>query len=73
MRPELSWVHARSLLVAPYAYYSDNLNIDLDALILKKTLPAICIFDLEVYRGEMPIIGFRPLSEGERQIPSAKN
>jgi hypothetical protein len=69
MRSELSWVHARSLLVAPYAYYSDTLNTDLDVLVLKKTMPAICIFDLEVYRGQMPIIGFRPLSEVDRQIP----
>jgi hypothetical protein len=69
LRPELSWVHARSLLVAPYAFYADSLNIDLDTLVLKKTMPAICIFDLVVYRGEMPIIGFKPLSEIERQIP----
>jgi hypothetical protein len=69
IRPELSRVHARSLLVAPYAYYADTLNIDIDALLLKEKMAAICIFDLEVYRGEMPIIGFRQLSEVDRQIP----
>jgi len=34
-----------------------------------KTLLALCIFDLDVYRGEMPIIGHRPLSEKDKQIP----
>ncbi len=68
MRPELNWVHARSILVAPYAYYSKTLNIDLDTLVSKKTMPAIFIFDLDVYRGEMPIVGFRPLIEVDKQI-----
>ena len=45
--PELSWVHARSLLIAPYAFYAETLNIDLDALVLRRTMPAVCIFDLE--------------------------
>lgn len=73
IRPELYWVHPRSLIVAPYAFYADTLQIDIDNLTKKKTLPALCIFDLEVYRGEMPIIGYRPLKETDRQIPFPKN
>ena len=69
IRPELYWVHPRSLIVAPYAFYADTLNINIDNLIKKKTLPTLCIFDLDVYRGEMPIVGHRPLSESDRQIP----
>jgi hypothetical protein len=69
IRPELYWVHPRSLIVAPYAYYADTLKIDIDTLVSKKTLPARCIFDLDVYRGEMPIIGHKPLSEKDKQIP----
>jgi hypothetical protein len=58
----LHWFHPRSLIVAPYAYYASSLQIDIDKLITKKTLPALCIFDLDVYRGEMPIVGHKPLS-----------
>ena len=65
----LYWFHPRSLIVAPYAYYADTLNIDIDKLINKKTLPTLCIFDLEVYRGEMPIVGHKPLSLKEKLIP----
>lgn len=53
----------KSLIIAPYAYYSDTLQIDIDNLITKKTLPAIRIFDVEIYRGTMPVIGNRSLSE----------
>lgn len=69
IRPELHWFHPRSLIIAPYAYYSDKMKIDIDDLINKKTLPALAIFDLDVYRGEMPIIGHKPLSEKDKQIP----
>lgn len=72
IRPQLYWVHPRSLIVAPYAYYANTLEIDIDTLINKKNLPALYIFDLDVYRGEMPIIGYRPLSENDRQIPFPK-
>jgi Immunity protein 26 len=66
---KLDWFHPRSLIVAPYAFYADNVEIDVEVLLNKKTLPALCIFDLNVYRGEMPIIGHRPLSEKDKQIP----
>jgi hypothetical protein len=69
IRPELHWFHPRSLFVAPYAYFSDKTEIDIDALISKKTLPTLCMFDLDVYRGEMPIIGHRPLTGKDREIP----
>ncbi|MBN9297711.1 MAG: immunity 26/phosphotriesterase HocA family protein [Filimonas sp.] len=65
--------HPRSLIVAPYAYYANSLNIDIDKLILMKALPALCIFDLEVYRGEMPIIGHRPLSVADAKITMSKD
>jgi hypothetical protein len=68
-RLELHWVHPRSLIVATYAFYADTLHINVDNLIKRKTLPTLCIFDLDVYRGEMPIVGHRPLSEADRQIP----
>jgi Immunity protein 26 len=68
LRPELLWIHPRSFLVTPYAYYSDTLNINLDDLVLKMKMPSICILDLGVYRGEMPVIGFRTLPEADRQI-----
>jgi hypothetical protein len=61
--------HPRSLIVAPYAYYADTLDIDIDKLVNKKTLPTLCIFDLDVFRGEMPIVGHKPLSLKEKLIP----
>lgn len=73
IKPELDWLHPRSLIVAPYAFCSDTLKINLDDLIKLKTLPTICIFDLEVYRGEMPIVGHRVLVEADRQIPFPKS
>jgi hypothetical protein len=72
IRPELHWVHPRSLIVAPYAYYYDSLQIDINELINRKTLPALCIFDLDVYRGEMPIVGNKPLSQKDRLLPFPK-
>ncbi|HEY5771932.1 MAG TPA: immunity 26/phosphotriesterase HocA family protein [Chitinophagaceae bacterium] len=72
MRPEVFGFHPRSLIVAPYAYYADTLKINVDELVYKKTLPSLCIFDLEVYRGEMPIIGHRPLTTKDWQIPFPK-
>jgi hypothetical protein len=72
IRPQLYWVHPRSLIVAPYAYYANTLKVDIDLLLTKKTLPTLCIFDLDVYRGEMPIVGYRPLSEHDKQIPFPK-
>jgi len=65
----LYWFHPRSLIIAPYAHYADNLQIDIDKLLNKKTLPTLCIFDLDVYRGEMPIVGHKPLSITDKQIP----
>jgi hypothetical protein len=65
----LYWFHPRSLIVAPYAHYGDTLQIDIDKLVNKKTLPSLCIFDLDVYRGEMPIVGHKPLSITDKQIP----
>ena len=67
--PNLYWFHPRSLIVAPYAYYADTLHIDIDKLVNKKTLPTLCIFDLDVYRGEMPIVGHKPLSLNDKLIP----
>jgi hypothetical protein len=65
---EFSMVHPRSLVIASYAYYADTLQINIDELVSKKTLPSIFIFDLDVYRGEMPIVGHRPLSANDKQI-----
>lgn len=65
----LYWFHPRSLIVAPYAYYADTLQIDINKLVNKKTLPTLCIFDLDVYRGEMPIVGYKPLSLKDKLIP----
>lgn len=67
--PNLYWFHPKSLIVAPYAYYADTLHIDIDKLVNKKTLPTLCIFDLDVYRGEMPIVGHKPLSLKDKLIP----
>ncbi len=72
IRPELYWVHSRSLIVAPYAHYADTLIVDIDMLVNKKTLPTLCIFDLHVYRGEMPIVGHKHLSIDDQQIPFPK-
>ena len=63
-----SCIHPRSLTVAPYAFISDRLNIDLDELVSKRTLPSIYIFDNEVYYGEMPIIGYRKKSDRDLKI-----
>lgn len=73
IRPELYWVHPRSLIIAPYAYYGDTLKINIDNLVNKKTFPSLCIFDHSVYYGEMPVVGHRPLSEIDKQIPFPKN
>ena len=67
--PNLYWFHPKSLIIAPYAYYSDTLDIDIDKLVNKKTLPTLCIFDIEVYRGEMPFIGHKALSLKDKLIP----
>jgi len=72
-RQDLFWAHPRSLIVAVYAFYSKTLVIDIDDLISKPTLPTICIFDLAVFRGEMPLVGHRPLSEKDKTIPFPKN
>jgi hypothetical protein len=60
--------HPRSLIVIPYAFIGTDLTLDLDDLISKPILPSICIFDLDVYRGEMPIVGHRTLTEKEKEI-----
>jgi len=67
--PNLYWFHPKSLIVAPYAYYADTLHIDIDKLLNQKTLPTLCIFDLDVHRGEMPIVGHKPLSLKDKLIP----
>jgi hypothetical protein len=61
--------HPRSLIVAPYAHYTDTLQVDIDEVVNKKTLPTLCIFDIDVYRGEIPIVGHKPLSITDKQIP----
>ena len=65
----ISGIHPRSLTVAPYAFISNTLDIDLDKLILKDTLPTIFMFDNEVYYDEMPIIGYRKKTERELNFP----
>lgn len=72
IRPELYWAYPRSLIVAPYAYYANTLKVDIDSLLSRKTMPTVFIFDIDVYRGEMPIIGHRPLSKSDKQIPFPK-
>jgi hypothetical protein len=66
---QMYWFHPRSLIVAPYAHFATTQNVNLDELKDKPTLPAACIFDIDVYRGEMPIIGHKPLSEMDKLIP----
>jgi hypothetical protein len=66
--PRMYYIHPRSLLVAPYAFYSNTLDVDLDKLSLKRALPSVFIFDMEVYRGEMPIVGHKPLGNDELRI-----
>jgi hypothetical protein len=68
IKPELDWFFPRSFIIMPYAFVSKTLNIEIDILIKSKTLQAICIFDIEVYRGQMPIVGYKPLSEEEKSI-----
>lgn len=60
--------HPRSLIVVPYAFLGDTLQVSIDALRQMPALPAVCMFDMAVHVGEMPIIGHRPLSEEEKQI-----
>ncbi len=67
------WFHQRSLIVAPYAFFANTRNVNIEDVVNKPTLPTVCIFDIDVYRGEMPIIGHKPLSEMEKQIPFPKN
>ena len=67
--PNLYWFHPRSLILAAYAYHADTLQIDIDELVKKRTLPTLCIFDLDVYRGEMPIVGHKPLSVNDQLLP----
>ena len=63
------FIHPRSLTVATYAFTSDKLFIDIDKLISKETLPSIYIFDSEIYYGQLPIIGHRPLCQKDLNIP----
>ena len=67
--PNLYRFYPRSLIVAPYAYCADSLQIDINQLVNRKTLPTLCIFDLDVYSGEMPIVGHKPLSVKDKLIP----
>jgi hypothetical protein len=62
-------LHPRSLTVAPYAFTSNTITIDINKLIEKETLPSIYIFDNEVFYSEMPIIGHKPLTEKDLVIP----
>lgn len=64
---KLMWFHPRSLIVAPYAFFATTTKVNLDELIKKPALPSVCMFDIDVYRGEMPVIGHRPLSDKERE------
>jgi hypothetical protein len=66
--PLFRW-HPRSLIVAPYAWYATSLKVDIHSLVTKETLPSLCIFDIEVYRGQMPVIGNLPLSSADKKIP----
>jgi hypothetical protein len=68
-RNKLYWFHPRSLIVVPYTFYAGTKDVNIEELMDKPTLPSVCIFDTNVYRGEMPIIGHRPLSEKEKEIP----
>jgi immunity protein 26 of polymorphic toxin system len=70
---QLYWFHPRSLIVAPYAFFASTQNVNIEELLNKPTLPTVCIFDIDIYRGEMPIIGHKPLSETEKQIPFPNN
>ena len=70
--PDASWIYSKSLIIAAYAYYIDNLNIDVDSIVTKKTLPAIYIFDTDVHNGQFAIIGHKELSQHDRQIPRPK-
>lgn len=72
IKPEVYALHPRSLIVLPYAYYANTKQVDIDTLITKNTLPVLCIFDIDVYRGQMPIIGHKPLSDKDREIPFDK-
>ena len=65
---QMYWYHPRSIIVAPYAFYAATPKVNVDELEHKPTLPSLCIFDIDVYRGEMPIIGHKPLSEKDRLI-----
>jgi hypothetical protein len=62
-------IHHRSLTIAPYAFVSDTLNIDLDKLIQKEKLPSIYVFDNDVYYSEVQIIGNRDKTEEDKNIP----
>jgi hypothetical protein len=55
----------RPLLILPYSYTSDTLNINLEELINKPALKPIQINDACVYYGESPIVGFKELTELE--------
>jgi hypothetical protein len=64
----ISWFHPRSLIVAPYAFYADTLQVDSEMIVQLETMPSVCILDLEVYRGEMPIVGYVPLKPSDKLI-----
>ncbi len=63
----------RSVVIAAYGYHAGSLQIDVNILLEKKTLPAIRISDIDIYRGTMPVIGHADLSTEERQIQLAQN
>lgn len=67
--PAFSLIYTRSLIIMVYAYYANTVKIDIENLLTQKTLPSIFIFDIDVYRGEMPIIGYRALTEKDKRIP----
>lgn len=46
--------------------------MNLETLVNHPTLPTKCMFDMDIYRGEIPIIGHIPLSEADRMIPFPK-
>jgi hypothetical protein len=70
--PDASWIYSKSLVIAAYAYYTDSLNLDVDNLIQKKTLPTIYIFDTDVQNGQFPIIEYKELTQLDKQKPRPK-
>ena len=63
----------KSVAVAPYAFYSKELHTNINQLASCQILSVFWMFDLEIYRGSMPIIGNVPVSEVEKQMIPVNN